>query len=129
MAVPDLSMKAHDDKAGLPLPDGACDTHLHVYDERFPAHQNPKALRADCTAERYLALRKGAGLQRAVIVTPQVYVTDNRVTLHAIGVLGREHTRGIAVLHPGVSDEALRILHEGGIRGIRFTLRYPETAG
>ncbi|MBF6989535.1 MULTISPECIES: amidohydrolase family protein [unclassified Cupriavidus] len=36
--------------------------------------------------------------------------------------LGFANTRGVAVVRPDVTDEALQALHAGGIRGIRFSL-------
>lgn len=110
------------------LPAGACDSHLHLYDPAIiaaPAAPNPLA---DCTAGRYRALRDGLGLQRAVIVTPAPHVVDNRVTLAAIQALGARDTRGVGVVFPEVTDAELRHLHEGGIRGIRFTVAIPRTA-
>lgn len=103
------------------LPPGACDAHLHVFDARFPA-EAPHAMQAGATAADYQALRQRLGLQRAVIVQPRAHGTDNRVTLAAIQALGPRHTRGIAVLRPDVTDAQLRALHDGGIRGIRFSL-------
>lgn len=105
----------------LQLPAGACDAHLHVFDARFPA-EAPHAMRAGATAADYLALRQRLGLQRAVIVQPRAHGIDNRVTLAAIQALGPDSTRGIAVLRPDVEDAQLRALHDGGIRGIRFSL-------
>jgi len=110
------------------LPPGACDSHLHLYDTAIidaPAAPNPLA---GCTAGRYRALRDGLGLQRAVIVTPAPHVVDNRVTLAAIQALGAADTRGVAVVFPDVTDAELRHLHDGGIRGIRFTVAIPRTA-
>lgn len=108
-------------QASPQLPAGACDAHLHVFDARFPA-EAPHAMRTGATAADYLALRQRLGLQRAVIVQPRAHGVDNRVTLAAIQALGHQDTRGIAVLRPGVEDAQLRALHDGGIRGIRFSL-------
>jgi D-galactarolactone isomerase len=88
-----------------------------------------KQLRRGCTVQDYQRdLQKMLGTQRTVIVTPAVYGTDNRVTLDAIAQLGIAKARGVAVLHPDVSDAELQTLHAGGIRGIRFTLFDPSTA-
>jgi predicted TIM-barrel fold metal-dependent hydrolase len=107
---------------------GACDAHIHIYDARFAPHPGRQLL-PGCTAADYRAqLQQPLGLQRTVVVTPTVYVTDNRVTLDAIAQLGSANTRGVAVLHPDVSDATLAELHAGGIRGIRFTLFDPATA-
>ena len=108
-------------QASAALPAGACDAHLHVFDARFVA-EAPHAMRPHATAADYQALRQRLGLQRAVIVQPRAHGTDNRATLDAIQTLGPQHTRGIAVLRPDVDDTQLRALHEGGIRGIRFSL-------
>jgi predicted TIM-barrel fold metal-dependent hydrolase len=56
-----------------------------------------------------------------VIVTPSAYVTDNRVTLDAIARLGPA-ARGVAVVRPDVTDNELKALERGGIKGIRFSL-------
>ena len=74
----------------------------------------------------YRRLQKRIGTERTVIVQPAAYGTDNRVTLDAIAQLG--NARGVAVVHPDVSDAELRTLHEGGVRGIRFTVFDPATA-
>lgn len=103
------------------LPADACDAHLHVFDPRFPA-EAPHAMQANATAADYQALRRRLGLQRAVIVQPRAHGTDNSVTLDAIQALGPRQTRGIAVLRPDVQDAQLQSLHDGGIRGIRFSL-------
>jgi predicted TIM-barrel fold metal-dependent hydrolase len=56
-----------------------------------------------------------------VVVTPRPYATDNKVTLDAIAQL-RGNARGVAVIHPTVTDAELKTLDRGGIRGIRFSL-------
>jgi predicted TIM-barrel fold metal-dependent hydrolase len=73
-------------------------------------------------------LQKRIGTTRAVIVTPRNYATDNRATVDAIAQLGKTNARGVAVLHPTVTDNELRRLHDAGVRGIRFSLNDPATA-
>jgi D-galactarolactone isomerase len=60
-------------------------------------------------------------------VTPRNYRVDNRATVDAISQLGID-ARGVAVLYPSVTDAELKKLHDGGIRGIRFTLGNPAVA-
>ena len=62
-----------------------------------------------------------------VIVQPASNHIDNAVTLDAIARLGAR-ARGIAVVHPTVTDAELKRLIDGGIRGIRFTQFDPRTA-
>lgn len=110
--------------AAGPVPPGpACDAHLHIFDPAFataPATTGP--VLPGATAAHYQAVQQRLGTQRAVVVTPRPWGTDNRVTLDAIARLGAARTRGVAVLHPEVSDAELATLHAGGIRGVRFTL-------
>jgi D-galactarolactone isomerase len=111
------------------VPPNACDSHLHIFDPRFR-----EVLPADdmsaipCTASAYAETQRALKLDRAVVVTPRNYDTDNAVTVDAIAQMGLDRARGVAVLRPDVSDSTLGLLHEQGIRGIRFTLYTPEHA-
>lgn len=112
--------------AKLKAPANACDCHMHVYDARFPAVRPGSRMQTNATVADYRLLQKRTGTTRTVVVTPAVYVTDNRVTLDAIAQLG--DARGVAVLHPTVTEAELKALADGGIRGIRFTQFDPNTA-
>src|SRR3954453_261707 len=115
----------------LKAPANACDCHMHIYDgDRFPpARPGPQSrMQANAAAAQYQLLQQRNGTTRTVIVTPAAYVTDNRVTLDGIEQLGRERTRGVAVVHPTVTDAELKALGDGGIRGIRFTVLDPRSA-
>ncbi|HEY2138314.1 MAG TPA: amidohydrolase family protein [Xanthobacteraceae bacterium] len=112
----------------LAAPPDACDCHIHIYDgARFAPLRAGSRMQADAGVADYRLLQQRIGTSRVVIVTPAVYVTDNRVTLDAIARLGAG-ARGVAVIHPGISDAELANLAEGGIRGIRFTQFDPATA-
>jgi D-galactarolactone isomerase len=109
------------------LPEGAIDCHMHIYDDRFPAAPGTALRPPNATVEQYRAVQKRLGVTKNVVVTPSTYGTDNRVTLDAIKRFGTS-ARGIAVVDTSVSDDELRNLHAGGIRGIRFNLSYPGAA-
>ena len=113
--------------AKLKAPANACDCHHHIYDvARFPAPE-PGA-EPNARVAEYRLLQRRIGTTRDVIVTPRPYGTDNRVTLDAIAQLGA-NARGVAVIHPTITDAELEILARGGIRGIRFSLSAnPTTA-
>jgi len=103
----------------LKAPALACDCHHHIFDtERFPATQLavPNARVAE-----YRLFQKRIGTTRNVVVTPTAYGTDNRVTLDAIAHFGA-NARGVAVVHPDVTNSQLDTLARGGIRGIRFAV-------
>jgi D-galactarolactone isomerase len=109
----------------LKAPANAADCHIHIYDPRFaPPVERP----SNSTVADYRLLQKRIGLSRVVIVTPRNYVTDNSVTLDAIGQLGIANARGVGVLRPDVTDAELKKLDVGGIRGIRFTVGNPKAA-
>ncbi|MDR5759129.1 amidohydrolase family protein [Caballeronia sp. LZ035] len=99
-----------------------CDSHIHIYDRAFLKQPDAHGFVADADVAAYRKVQARIGTERVVIVTPRVYGTDNAVTVDAIRQLGIEHARGIAVLHPDVTDAELHALDQGGIRGIRFTL-------
>jgi len=101
-------------------PPYACDAHMHVHDPRYSSATD--TLLQPATAADYRRLQARLGTQRTVVVQPRAHGTDNRATLAAILALGREQTRGVAVIKPEVSDKELDQLHAGGIRGIRFSL-------
>src|SRR5215831_14466011 len=106
----------------------ATDCHMHIYDAaRFPMPPSKRVPPSNATVAHYRALQKRIGTTRVVVVQPRNYAIDNRVTLDAIAQLG-PNARGIAVLHPTVTDAELAALDTGGIRGIRFTLGDPATA-
>lgn len=91
----------------LNVPDGACDTHLHIYGT--PGQR----------LDDYRDLRDRLGLQRAVFVQPSKFQTDNSLVLECIAQEAGK-ARGIAVIHPEAPEAELQRLHAGGIRGVRF---------
>jgi len=112
----------------LRAPQNACDCHMHIYDPaRFPMPPSTRVPPSDATVAHYRLLQKRIGTTRVVVVQPRNYAIDNRVTVDAIAQLG-PNARGVAVLHPTVTETELGKLHEAGIRGIRFTLGDPATA-
>ena len=109
------------------LPAGACDCHVHVIGtpEAYPMvaqrHYTPGPASLDAL-RRHLS---GLGLQRAVIVQPSVYGTDNRCTLDSLERLDGA-ARGVVVPPEDVAPDALRRMHARGARGVRINL---ESAG
>jgi D-galactarolactone isomerase len=105
----------------LRVPANGCDAHIHIIDPRFaPADPRTPVSHGQTMAD-YRAVRERLGLRRAVIVQAKYYGTDNRCTLDAIAQMNGQ-ARGIAVVDTSVSDAELVRLHEGGIRGLRFSL-------
>jgi D-galactarolactone isomerase len=103
----------------LKAPPGTCDTHMHIYDKRYPLAPTAKIVHGDALVPEYEAVRQRLGIERTVVVQPTAYGIDNRCTLAAMAALG-PGSRGIAVVNEGVSDAELDRLTQLGIRGIRF---------
>jgi 2-pyrone-4,6-dicarboxylate lactonase len=102
-------------------PPGAVDAHCHVFGpaDRFPFSANAKYLPQDAGPDMLFALRDRLGFDRNVIVQASCHGTDNAATLEAIA-RSDGRARGVAVVDPGIDEDALAALHAGGIRGIRF---------
>jgi D-galactarolactone isomerase len=103
----------------LSAPLGACDTHMHIYDHRFPLAATATFDPPDALVPQYLAMRKRLGVERNVVVQPTAYGKDNRCTLEAIAAIGPS-ARGVAVVDDTVADAELERLTTAGIRGARF---------
>lgn len=102
-------------------PPGAIDAHVHVFgpEAQFPFSPKAKYHPEDATPEMLFALRDFLGFSRNVIVQASCHGTDNRATLNGIA-RSNGRARGVAVVDPDISEEALKQLHDGGIRGVRF---------
>jgi predicted TIM-barrel fold metal-dependent hydrolase len=105
------------------LPPLACDCHAHVIG---PASRYPFSLARvytppDCLPEDYGQLLATLGIQRAVLVQPSIYGSDNRLLLDA---LHRDpgRYRGVAVAQDDVTLQELRLWHAAGVRGLRVNL-------
>lgn len=102
-------------------PPMACDAHCHVFGpaDRFPYSPDRSYTPPDAGFDRLSALHRHLGLTRAVLVQASCHGSDNSGMLDAIA-RSQGAYRGVAMVGPGVTDEQLRTLHAGGVRGIRF---------
>jgi 2-pyrone-4,6-dicarboxylate lactonase len=111
-----------------PLPARSCDTHAHVFGpaSRYPYHPQRNYTPPDATREAYIHLLRILGFERAVLVQPSPYGTDNRRMLDALALAQESpegiEWRGVAVLDDQVSDQELERLHALGVRGVRMNL-------
>lgn len=103
------------------VPAGACDCHLHVYDQRCPAAPGARLLPPDAAEHDYRRIQQRLGTQRLVLVTPSTYGADNRLLLRALLAFGQA-ARGVAVIRGDESDAELQALHQAGVRGVRANL-------
>jgi D-galactarolactone isomerase len=102
-----------------PLPPGACDCHVHVYEDGFPVASSATFKPPHGPLTAYRQVQADLGLQRVVLVQATAYGFDNRCMLEAIATLG-DGARGIAIVSPDASDAELERLHAQGVRGLRY---------
>jgi D-galactarolactone isomerase len=102
-----------------PTPAGACDCHVHVFEDGYPLAPTATFTPPHAPLSAYRQVQKALGLARVVLVQPTGYGFDNSCLLAALAQLGSD-ARGIAVVPPDVSDDELKRLHEAGVRGVRY---------
>ena len=104
----------------LQAPPGAVDTHMHIYlPQRFPYQPGPAHKPPEANVAMYTAMLARIGVERAVIVQPAAYGTDNRCTMAAVAEMGGR-ARGVATVAAGVTEAELQRLTDAGIRGARL---------
>lgn len=110
------------------LPKGACDCHAHLFGPatQYPYQPDRSYIPPDASFDSYQHMLSVMGFDRAVLVQPSVYGTDNRRLID-----GLQHAqacnlewRGITVLNTDTSDEEIARLHELGVRGIRINMLF-----
>jgi 2-pyrone-4,6-dicarboxylate lactonase len=106
-----------------PFPALSCDTHAHVMGPaaRFPYARERIYTPPDSTCQDYRDLLAALGVERAVLVQPSVYGTDNTAMLDAMRQLG-PGVRAVAVTDPAISEPEIKKLHDAGVRGLRFNV-------
>lgn len=110
-------------KPTLRLPEHACDSHAHICGPAasYPYWSGRIYTPPDCLLGDYRHLLSVLGVQRAVLVQPSVYATDNRLLLDALREAGPDF-RGVAVVEDSIDDAALAHMHALGVRGVRCNI-------
>src|SRR3954464_7237700 len=107
----------------LKLPKGAVDTHVHVFEPRYPllparGYNPPPSTLADLKH-----LHATLGIERVVFTQPSVYGIDNAAILDAMGLLNREapgRARAVVALDMTFTEKKLAELDAAGVRGVRL---------
>ena len=118
----------HPQPPAFEVPQGACDSHVHIFGstDDFP-HTNTRLFVPPlATFEMYRAVQTRLGLTRAVIVHPAVYGTALACTIDALRKAGGSW-RAIALADSSITAEEIERLHGFGFRGIR--VNFPDGGG
>ena len=100
---------------------GACDSHMHVYEDAYPLAATATFKPPHAPASAYRTVQRELNLARTVVIQPTGYGFDNRCTLAAVAALGPE-TRAIIVVAPEAAPAELESLHALGTRGVRYMM-------
>jgi len=100
---------------------GACDCHMHVYEDHYPLAPTATFKPPHAPASAYRAVQRELGLERAVVIQPTGYAFDNRCTLAALASLGPD-ARAIVVVPADTPADDLQALDKAGVRGVRYMM-------
>lgn len=111
-------------KPRFQFPAGACDCHAHVFgpQQQYPLAPSHGYVPPPASIEDYVRMLRTIGCERAVIVNPSIYGTDNRCTVDALRS-GQFQFRGVAVIDDQTTDSELEDMHQAGVRGVRLNLK------
>lgn len=111
------------------MPAGSCDCHAHICGPLavYPCIPERLYTPTECSMADYEKMLAALGVQRAVLVQPSFYGSDNRAMLDAMKA-ATIPVRGVAVIAEDASDAELEQLHAAGVRGARFNIVDIQTA-
>jgi len=105
------------------MPPLACDTHAHICGptSKYPYYTGRVYTPPDALMPAYRHMLDTLGVQRAALVQPSVYGSDNRALVDALAE-DPQRLRGVAVVEAEVSHAELERLHAAGVRGVRCNI-------
>lgn len=118
------TLAAVGERVDFVVPPGSCDSHVHVIGDprKFPMWPTRPYTPPPATAAELARMLSRLTLDRVVIVTPDVYGTDNSATIDAIKQLGKDRARGVVWLPRNPDPRSLDAMAEEGIQGMRESL-------
>lgn len=102
-------------------PAGAVDAHCHIFgpEDVFPYAPERKYTPCTGSKEQLFALRDFLGFERNVIVQASCHGRNNDALLDGLKAAGKL-ARGVAVVDDQITSEELQVMHDAGVRGVRF---------
>ncbi len=105
-------------------PPKSCDSQFHVLGpaDKYPVRPGAAYEMPSATWAAALKMHKALGIERGIVVQPTTYGADHAATLDGIAALGPNY-RGCAnaVVLSEKDDAYIAKLHDGGVRGARFS--------
>jgi 2-pyrone-4,6-dicarboxylate lactonase len=107
----------------LRLPRGSVDTHVHVFERRYPMSPARGYTPPESTLADLKHLHATLGIDRVVFTQPSVYGTDNAAILDATAALNAEtpkRARAVIAVDINITEKAVAELDAAGARGVRL---------
>lgn len=110
-------------RPGLELPPGAVDAHCHIFGprDRFPYAEGRTYTPVDHGRQALAQVHELLGVSRAAIVQASCHGRDHRALLDALAARPQAH-RGVALADETFDDRELQVLHDAGVRAVRFSV-------
>jgi 2-pyrone-4,6-dicarboxylate lactonase len=108
----------------IQFPARSCDCHAHIFgpQSRYAYIDGRRYTPDDALLQEFRVMHAIHGIDRAVLVQPSVYGTDNTAMLDALSEAGPEF-RGIAMVAESITDAELAHFHGRGVRGLRTQIK------
>src|SRR5687768_8182426 len=100
----------HPRRPRVKLPPGSIDTHVHVFESRYPLSPARGYTPPDSTLADLRRLHATLGIERVVFTQPSVYGTDNSALLDGMSALNAEkpdRARCVVAVDMEVSEKEL----------------------
>jgi predicted TIM-barrel fold metal-dependent hydrolase len=110
-------------RPGITLPKGSVDTHVHVFEKRYPLAPGRGYNPPDSTLADLKHLHATLGVERVVFTQPSVYGTDNSAIVDGMAALNKEtpnRARCVLAITMDITDAELAALDKAGARGVRL---------
>ena len=105
------------------LPRGSVDTHVHVFEAKYPMSPARGYTPPPSTLQDLRHLHATLGIDRVVFTQPSVYGVDNSAILDAMAALNAEtpnRARCVVAITMDITDDELAKLDAAGARGVRL---------
>ena len=112
-------------RPNLKLPAGSVDTHVHVFDFKYPFSPARGYNPPEATLTQLSHMHDVIGVDRVVFTQPSVYGTDNTAMMDSVAVLNeanKDCARAIISCSPDITDSELEEFNIAGVRGLRFNM-------
>lgn len=109
------------------LPQGACDSHLHLFGDvaRYPKRHQASLYEIEpaWTMGQLESLHGQLGFERYIAVQPTAYAQDHSFLVDQLRRERKGKAMGVAIVSDSIDDKALERLHDAGVRGARFNFQ------